>query len=78
MTEIYKELAFLRRDLNCNKILFTCISVFLSIVVPPVIFLALLAVVIGMFIKFICCYVALPFIVLYQCIKHKCNFILED
>lgn len=79
---VEKELAKLRLKLCCGKVLFTIISVLLSLLLTPIIALcyviiAAIAVVIMIMIVIVFCMV-LPVVVLYKCIKNNCEFNLEE
>ena len=78
MNELYKELAHLQTKLTCSKILFGIISVLLSIVVVPILFICFACMTIVLIVLSSGYCIILPFLVLYQCIKNKCVFILED
>ena len=68
---INKELTKLRLQLQCGKVLFTIISVLLSIVLAPILLIVLL-ITFALAILIVICYcVALPFIVGYSCITYK-------
>lgn len=82
MKEVYNDLAYLQAKLSCNKVIFAVVSVLISIVLALI--GILFAIVLIPFIAHIFVFAvvgycgSMPFVVIYQCVKHKCKFILED
>lgn len=72
--EVRKQLKKLANTLNCNKILFAICSVLLSILTTASLILISVVGFCALVVLMILYSMCLPFVVIYNCVKYKCEF----